>query len=265
MIQKSRKEKLNAIEKALEILTAFTNANKGLCNGEVSRITGFHKATTSRILLTMVEYGLIVRSDETKRYNLGPLAYRIGVSRMSQSIQGFIDTSGPHVDRLRDNINESISLEVWSGSNTVACYFAESRNALRATMDPADILPLHAPAGAKAILSFMHSDLVEKLLDYEFELLTENTISSKPELLKRLQQFKNQGYAVDNQELHAGIYAIGVPIFDHLSKPVAAICTVMPATRISAERESVIVQHLKKTASAISHQLKVLPSSSFRP
>jgi DNA-binding IclR family transcriptional regulator len=259
-----KKDKLNAIEKSLEILITFTNTNHELSTGEISKLTGFHKATTSRILSTLVEYGLFAHNDESRKYSLGPLAYRLGVSRVSQSIQHFVEVSSPYIDRLRDSTNESISLEVWSGTGTIACYFAESRDPLRVSMAQAEILPLHAPAGAKAILSFMHCEQVIKMLDYEFEALTENTLTSKSELLKRLEAFNRQGYATDNQELHLGIYAIGVPVFDRLSKPVAAVCMVMPATRMTPEKEAEAVKSLKRTANGISTELKSLPSASFR-
>lgn len=260
----NKKDKLNAIEKALEILVTFTDCNHELSTGEISKLTGIHKATASRILSSMVEYGLFAHNNESRKYSLGPLAYRIGLSQVSRSIQQFVDISVPYINRLRDSSNESISLEVWSGTGTVACYVAESRNALRVSMAPAEILPLHAPAGAKAIISYMHHDQVCKMLDYDFQVFTEHTITSKEVLLERLGQFNRQGYAVDSQELHDGIYAIGVPIFDHLSKPVAAVSMIMPASRMSKETELDAANRLKRTACAIANGLKTLPASSLR-
>jgi DNA-binding IclR family transcriptional regulator len=258
-----KKDKLSAIEKTLEILITFTHTHFELSTGEISKLTGFHKATTSRILSTLVDYGLLAHNDERKKYSLGPLTYRLGLSRGNQSIQGFVALSSPLIDRLRDSVNESISLEVWSGRGTIACYFAESRDPLRVSMVEAEVLPLHAPAGAKAILSYMHKEQVSKLLEYEFDALTENTLTSKSELLARLGQFHQQGYATDNQELHLGIYAIGVPVFDYVGKPKAAVCMVMPAARITPEKEAEAVMCLKRTATDISNELKKLPSSYF--
>lgn len=152
------KRKLTAIEKALEILVTFADSNKELGTVEVSELNGFHKATTSRILANLLDYGLVSQDDKTKKFTLGPLAYRLSVSNTSLSIQAFVDVSKLYIDHLRDNISETISLEIWTGNNTVACYLAESRNILRVKLLPADVLPLHAPAGAKAILSFVGVD-----------------------------------------------------------------------------------------------------------
>jgi DNA-binding IclR family transcriptional regulator len=86
--------------------------------------------------------------------------------------------------------------------------------------------------------------------------MTKNTLTTKSELLERLKEYNIKGYSVDDEELHPGIYAIGVPIFDHLSKPVAAISAVMPATRVTAAREADIVTEMKRTAQKISKEIK---------
>lgn len=255
-LQSHPKEKLSAIEKTLEILVAFADSDCELGTVEVSQLTGIHKATTSRILSKLLEYGLVSQNDETRKYNLGPLAYRLGSSQASQTIQGFVALTQAHIDKLRDRVSETISLEVWTGNKTVACYLAESRNPLRVAMTPADVLPLHAPAGAKAILSYFCKDHLDRLLPAELPRFTENTITKKHDLLLRLEEFNRQGYSLDNEELYPGIYAIGVPIFDYLSKPVAAISAVVPATRINDSRILEIVAELKRTSRIISTKIK---------
>ena len=250
------REKLNAIEKALAILIAFADSDRELGTVEVGELTGIHKATTSRILATMLEYGMVAQNDATKKYNLGPLAYRLGASQASQTIRAFVSLSRPLIDKLRDRIEESISLEIWTENKTVACYLAESRNPLRVSMMPADVLPLHAPAGAKAILSHVSKERLERLLPDEFPRMTKNTLTTKSELLERLEEYNKRGYSIDDEELYPGIYAIGVPIFDHLSKPVAAISAVMPATRVTAAREEDIVTQMKRTSQKISKEIK---------
>ncbi|MDO8863941.1 IclR family transcriptional regulator [Haliea sp. E1-2-M8] len=255
------KDRLSAIEKALEILVSFADVDREVGTVEVSNLTGIHKATVSRILATLLDYGMVSQNDETRKYYLGPLAYRLGRSQTGQLINALTAISQPHVDRLRDVVAETVSLEVWVERKTVACYLAESHNPLRVAMGPDDVLPLHAPAGAKAILAFVSHDRVDRLIPEQLPSYTERTITSKAALLSRLVEFNKQGYSIDNQELYSGIYAIGVPIFDRLRKPVAAISVVMPASRISAAREVEIVEQLKLTSRAISKTINSrLPS-----
>lgn len=259
------KDKLSAIEKTLEILVSFADVNHELGTVEVSELTGIHKATVSRILGTLLDYGMVSQGSESKKYSLGPMAYRLGSSQTSQSISVFSSLSRQYIDELRDDLSETISLEIWAENKSIACYLAESRSPLRVTMPAADVLPLHAPAGAKAVLSFVSQEHLDRLLPESFPALTERTITSKAELLARLIEFNKQGYSIDDQELYPGIYAIGVPIFDHLSRPVAAISAVMPISRVNDARKTEIVRMLKRTSRAISKAInEVKPFFPYR-
>jgi DNA-binding IclR family transcriptional regulator len=259
------KDKLSAIEKTLEILVSFADVDHELGTVEVSELTGIHKATVSRILSTLLDYGMVSQNDDSKKYTLGPMAYRLGRSQTSQSISTFASLAHQYIDELRDALSETISLEIWAENKSVACYLAESKHPLRVTMPAADVLPLHAPAGAKAVLSFVGQDHLDRLLPDSFPAFTENTITSKQELLERLIEFNKQGYSVDDQELYPGIYAIGVPIFDQLSRPVAAISAVMPVSRVTAERKIEVVRLLKSTSRAVSKAInEVRPFFPFR-
>lgn len=259
------KDKLSAIEKTLEILVSFADVDHEAGTVEVSELTGIHKATVSRILATLLDYGMVSQNDQTKKYSLGPLAYRLGRSQTSQSISNFVSVSRQHIDALRDALCESISLEVWAENKSIACYLAESKHPLRVSMPAGDVLPLHAPSGAKAVLAFVSRDHLDRLLPDTFPAFTQNTITSREALLARLVEFNKQGYSVDDQELYPGIYAIGVPIFDHVSRPVAAVSVVMPASRVSVPREAEIVKQLKSTSRAVSKAInEVRPLFPFR-
>jgi DNA-binding IclR family transcriptional regulator len=73
-------DKSNAIEKALQILLAFNPHNPELGTSEISEKLGFHKATTSRILLTLAEYDFLRQDPNTKKFNFGPSHSQVGVS-----------------------------------------------------------------------------------------------------------------------------------------------------------------------------------------
>jgi len=244
--------KFSAIEKTLEILLKFADVDAEVGTQELSQLTGIHKATVSRILGTLCNYGMVSQNYETKKYYLGPMAYRLGRSRSSQFISAFASLSQKYIDQLRDVVKDTVSLEIWTENKTVVCYRAESTEPLRVAMTPADVLPLHAPAGAKAILSHVGEEQVKRLLPLNLVKYTDRTIACRDVLLDRLVDYNKQGYAIDDQELHPGIYAVGVAIFDGIRKPIAAVSVVMPASRVSADRKDMIVQHLKATSRAIS-------------
>ena len=67
-----------SIEKALIILASFIPYNKEMGTYEISKKTGYHKATVNRILLTLAKHGYLSQNPQTKKFSLGPLAVDLG-------------------------------------------------------------------------------------------------------------------------------------------------------------------------------------------
>ena len=77
-------EKATAIEKALELLLTFAPQNAELGTTELSEKLGYHKATTSRILLTLTDHGFLRQNSATKKFSLGP-----SIQRLSSALDSF--------------------------------------------------------------------------------------------------------------------------------------------------------------------------------
>src|SRR5262245_20194630 len=119
-------DKATAIEKALEILLAFAPHNQEWSTTELSEKLNFHKATTSRILLTLAEYNFVQQDPQTKKFSLGQAVHRLG-SALSESLSNnFVQIAKPYLNALRDSVGETVTLELWSGDSTVMTYIAES-------------------------------------------------------------------------------------------------------------------------------------------
>ena len=108
-------KRATAIEKALQILLTFAPHNQELGTTEVSDLLGFHKATTSRVLLTLAEHGFLQQDPTTKRFSLGPSIHTLGLALTRSLDSGLVQIAKPYVDALRDEIDEAVGLERWSG------------------------------------------------------------------------------------------------------------------------------------------------------
>lgn len=53
--------------------------------------------------------------------------------------------------------------------------------------------------------------------------MTEHTITTGDGLLKELEQVRERGYAVDDEEIEPGLHCIAAPIFNHKRQPQMAI------------------------------------------
>lgn len=249
-------EKATAAEKTLEILLAFQNENRPMGTSEISRKLGFHKATTSRILLTLAEYGFLSQNHKTKKFALGAKVYELGMQIAEASINTIVRAALPLISELRDQLDETIVLEIWSGNRTVVAYSEESARPLKVTGPVGTPSPpVHVTAGAKAILAYADTTQIDAALKGELTRYTQNTITDLEQLKQRLSTYKNQGFATDEEEFDEGISAVGMPIFDHTGEAVAAIVVLIPSTRFTSNPNSETLVALKATTDAVSDHL----------
>jgi DNA-binding IclR family transcriptional regulator len=250
----SDSEKATAIEKALALLLAFAPHNAELGTTELSETLGYHKATTSRILLTLAEHGFLQQNPANKKFSLGRSIQTLSMALTTSLANNFVALAKPHVDALRSQLGEDVGLEIWSGSGTTWLYSAENGQPVRISSRQGRALPFYAAAGAKAILAFAPPYQLEALLQQEMSAFTPATITDPVHFRRQLGAFRQQGYAVDNEELRSGISALGAPIFNQEGTAFAAVVVIMPTQRLNSATDSAQVVALQATAAAISDQ-----------
>ncbi len=245
----------STVDKAIQVLIALSRENDEIGTTDLGRRLGFHKATVSRILLKLAEYELTYKNRETGKYGLGPAVYQLAMTMAESNFRQAMEVSRPHVDSLRDAVEETVTLEMWLGNSTIPIYTALSPQPLTVQPPPGEPLAQHAAAGAKAILAHIHADRADVLLEGELEKFTANTITDKKRLKQSLTEYNKQGYAVDCEEFHEDICALAAPIFNHLRQPFAALVILMPSSRFSQTPDPRLISKLKKTAATISKEL----------
>lgn len=116
-------------------------------------------------------------------------------------------------------------------------------------------MPINVAAGAKVILSHSDPALLELCLEQEFERFNENTIVSKEEYRKHLEEIRQTGIAYDRGERYKDTHAMAVPIHNSTGAPKAAVVIAGPAFRLTDRFLQSAIVPLKATAEKIAKQL----------
>ena len=95
------------------------------------------------------------------------------------------------------------------------------------------------------------SQIIDRI---ELKAFTEHTVTDKLELKKEIAQFRNQGYAVDNQEIEQGLWCMAVPIYDNTGHMKAAI-SVSGLKQRMVEKKELLKTEMLKTARDLSRDL----------
>jgi DNA-binding IclR family transcriptional regulator len=245
----------STVDKAIRVLLTLAQENEEIGTTCLGRKLNIHKATVSRLLLKLAEHEFVYKNKETGKYWLGPAIYQLAMTMADVNFNDVLHLARTHIDELRDTLQETVTLEIWLGNSTVPTYSAASHQPLKVMLPPGEVLPLHTAAGAKAILSYIHAERVNMLLKGELVKMTENTITDKILLRQRLVEYNKQGYATDEEELHMGISAVAVPIFNSIRQPIAAIVVLMPSSRFSEKLAPALISKLKKKAAVIGTEM----------
>jgi IclR family KDG regulon transcriptional repressor len=251
----NRNTKPTAIEKALDILLAFTPNNHDMGTVELSQITGFHTATVNRTLKALMRKKFLYQNPQTKKFILGPAILALGEA-VIESVRGnLLPIAIPYIRELSQKLRETVVLEVLLGMRGIIAYVEQGDHTLAIRADIGGRVPTHASAGAKAIIAFSEQETIEKFLNQKLKRYTKTTVT-EPEILRiKLKKIRDDGFAFTKEEMSLGVNAIGVPIFNHENRPVAAIVVVGPSSRVKYNKKSPIVAQLKKSALEISANL----------
>jgi DNA-binding IclR family transcriptional regulator len=125
------------------------------------------------------------------------------------------------MSRLAYETGETINLAVLDQTETLILQVIESAHEFRMTGKVGSRRPFYLTALGKAIAAYLNRENLETLLQNLqclFRSPTPNSIRDLSRLKAELDLVKRQGYAIDNEEVVAGVRAIAAPIFKGTEK-----------------------------------------------
>lgn len=140
-----------AVDRALTILDAFTEADHSLTLTEISKRTGFYKSTTLRLAESLEKFGYLRRLEDGT-FRLGPKPLFLGAL-----YQKHFKTSEfvPQVLRqIVDELQEGATFFVRDEDKRVCIHRVESPRAIRDSIHEGSRLPLSVGASGHVILAF---------------------------------------------------------------------------------------------------------------
>jgi len=239
-----------SLDRALEILTTIAASPDGLTLAACSSVLGYSKATTHRMLRTLVARDFLSYDDDLGIYNLGVANLRLGSEYLRR-----IDLRRVALPAMRELVaetRETTHLATASGSDVIYIEVVDSPEPVRIFSRVGDSIPAFATGVGKAILAWTDADRVDSRLPADPVARTANTLVDRAALLADLRATRERGFAIDNMENREAIRGFAAPIFDHANQVVAAISIAGPAERVTLASETVLGPLVAATAHRIS-------------
>ena len=120
----------------------------------------------------------------------------------------------PRLSALAESLNESCTLTILDGTDTVCIARATARRLERDYMSVGTRLPAHATSGGKVLLGGLPRDAICALYEGQGPLppVTPFTITDLRVLLQQVEKIRLDGWSYINQETALGIASLSVPI-----------------------------------------------------
>jgi IclR family KDG regulon transcriptional repressor len=217
---------VRSVERALDILMCFIDKTElGLT--EIAKKVGLNKSTVFRLVASLERKGFLLRNEENEKYRLG---YRLW--ELSAHLNHVDDPAvmlQPEMERLRDVLDETISLYVRDGKERVRVQAVESRQTIRRVAPIGVRLPLSVGASSKILVAYADPETQKMILndpDWPEGI-------DKEEYMLQLLHIQQVGYATSVEEREVGTSAIAAPIKNRSGKLVAALAVSGPSGRLT--------------------------------
>lgn len=245
-----KKDKLPMTLRAVAVLEALVAAERPASLAELTRTLRLPKPTLYRMLAMLEAANLVVREPGARRYVLGPRLATLGRNVMLNS--SLRTERHAILARLVGEIGETCNFTMLDGHAVVYLDRVEAAWPLRITLSPGSQVPLHCTASGKLLLALLPKPARTRIAAHlALTRYTETTITDPLALDAELARIRAQKYATDNEEFHAGLVCVAVPVADPGKRVCAAIAVHAPVSRMSLDRAIGHLPALRHAAGAL--------------
>lgn len=246
-------EGMSGLAKGLAIVEAFSPERPRLTVADAARAADITRAAARRCLLTLTDLGYL--GFDGKYFRPLPRLSRLG-SRYFEVLP-FPQLAQPVLAAARDRLNESISLAVLDGDDSLFIARAEAPRIVSTGVRIGARLPAYCSATGRVLLSGLSDAQIDDYLARISPVSrTPKTLVAKEDIRRAIMTARKEGMGVSNQELELGMRAIAVPVRGVPGGVAAAISLSAASARISI-REMKIEYYvaLSQFAAKLSHFL----------
>ena len=235
-----------ALGRGLRILEAFSDQSPTLSLTEISSAAGLEKSTAFRSVHTLETLGYLVRDPQTKRYRPGLNVLRLGFAALNS--MGLRQIAQPYLETLSVESGETTNMTVRDGPEVVYVARYKTTQIVSINLVLGSRLPVYCTSMGKAQLIDLSREQLSNLLgEGPYPELGPNTITSLDDLTRELERVRRQGYAINDEELAAGLRSVAAPLRNADGEIIAAINISVPSARVSRDKLEERLAPLVKT------------------
>jgi IclR family pca regulon transcriptional regulator len=230
---KRRTETMGGLAKGLAIIEMFGAGHDRLTLADAARGTDITRAAARRCLLTLVDLGYV--SFDGKFFHPLPRLRRLGGRAIDSG--SLADRAQPILIDACEQLNESISLAVLDGRESLFVARAESAHIVSTGVQLGGRLPAYCSATGRLLLSGLEDAQIRQYLaSTPLIPRTPLTLVDPDAIFARIVETRESGVSFSDEELELGMRALAVAVRNASGDIIAAMSLSTSSARVSLEQ-----------------------------
>lgn len=224
---------MTSLARGLAVIHAFQERKRHLTIAQISHRTEIPRAAVRRCLHTLIKLGYATTDGRT--YSLLPKVLTLGHAYLSSTPLAV--TAQPILDRLSNELHEACSMATLEGDEVL--YVARSATPQRlisVDLSVGSRLPAYCTSMGRILLAALDDAALTDYLEHaNLQIKTSRTLHTPEALRASVEEIRQKGWVIIDQELEVGLRSLAVPLKDSAGQVLAALNVGTHASRVSKQ------------------------------
>lgn len=255
-------EYVRSLERGLAVIRSFGSSTRGQRIADVAKSTGLNPATARRLIMTLEKLDYVRHDDG--RFMLAPRILELGYAYLASST--IPDLAVPYLERLSSQVNESCSVAVLDGADITYIARVPGKRIMTVSIGLGSRFPAYKTSLGRVLLAGLPNSEIAQVWDAsDRSQPTQFTVAQFSDLMARIEEVRENGWAMVNQELELGVRSLAAPVTNSTGQWVAAVNLSTHVSRTDeAELLESFLPQLLSTAADLSRALASHPAGASR-
>jgi DNA-binding IclR family transcriptional regulator len=244
---------IQVLSKAAAVLNEL--AERGdLSAAELADSLGEPRSSIYRLLASLTELGYVENAGRRGTYRLGVRLIRLGSAVIERA--SVRRASLPAMEDLHREVGETTFLCVRRGFRALCIERFEGEHVQVLALGLGGTLPLHVGGAPLALLASEPRDFWREYISQSgISPLQPRAALTSAALKEELEQIRERGYAISDEDITLGIAAVGAPIFDFKGAVQGAISIAGTRPMILGDAKERSVELVMRAAESASRAM----------
>jgi DNA-binding IclR family transcriptional regulator len=248
---------VQSVEIGGKLLAALVEGRSQMMLRNLASIAEIAPAQAHAYLSSYKRAELVAQDSATGRYQLGPLAVRLGIARINSYVP--LAESRDVAIELERQLGTMVLLSVWAAGAPTVIQVRQGNYPLNINTRPGTTMKLEATATGMVFCAFSNDPAIADALEFEQNANSkaqDQLATRRKDFAKDLNQVRKKGYAMTAGSPIPTVSEIAAPIHNTEGKVLAVLSVLYPNDRVHNIDSQTLVPALIGKCEQLSNRYK---------